>query len=117
MGAGLLVGGYVPLIVGFLNDTYGTTDGVEMGESVPPTTGDAVGRPPTMDDAAGRPLMTGDSVGSVPLTLGEVVGTGAPKTTRLVKYRSWKHRQQIINYIFIPPTAVLHLLTTAAIVW
>jgi len=56
VGAGLLVGGYVPLMVG-LNDTYGTTDGVEMGESVPPPTGDAVR----------RPLRLVDSVGSVPL--------------------------------------------------
>ena len=92
MSAGLLVGGYVPLMVGF-NDINGTTDGVETGESVPLTTSNAVGRPPMMGDAPGRPPTTGYSVGSVPLTLGEVVGTGAPKTTRLVQFRSWKHRQ------------------------
>ena len=86
MSAGLLVGGYVPLMVSF-NDINGTTDGVETGESGPPTTGDAVGRPPTMGDAVDRPPTTGDSVGSIPLTLGEVVGTGAPKTTRLVQDR------------------------------
>jgi len=61
---------------------------VETGESMPPTTGNAVGRMPMMGDAAGRPPTTGDSVGSVLLTLGEVVGTGAPKTMRLVQYRS-----------------------------